>query len=917
MFKELKMKIMCFRNLFIVICGAGLSGLFAQTNQLDIPRVNLMPNMPQPYLMRDWKQVALDYDAMAFNEQLTGQYLPLIYVQDNQAGRNYPEIPTLIFPSHVGSGSMNAEGINYLPALVGASLCGINKWEQNGRNWVKLAYNHFNKANGEKAYLNNSTTKSGSTFWYNTMPGVFFYQLYTFYKQFDTELKNQFVSQANQWLQAPMTLGSVYPWKKPDFTGKGFSLITLELSQANVPEAEAAGAIGWMLYNAYKETGDKKYLTGAHLCIEYLDSITWNPAYELQLQYGTQVAAVMNAEIGTNYNINKLINWCFNKGGRRPWGIVTGKWGQYDVSGLSGNLDRRYAFMMNGVQSLSALLPIAKYDERYARALAKYALNAANATRLFYSGYVGKFNQDGYDWASVNDPKNCISYESMIDNFNSMYTSTSFPYYWQNYYKPEYSGKSPFVTGDNMKNNTETSLRAHTNFTLYSSSHVGYLGALINQTNIEGILQLDLNATDFFGNNKFQQYLYYNPFDTEKLIIINLPAGSFNLYNTLTNSYIATGVTGSSTFAIPADQAVLLVLIPAGATIQTINGKMMADGVVVDYNIGSGYVKPSILIKSLYSSKNNLKKGDEVLIACVAESTQAVNYRWWKNGVLLDLTDNHFRYQSEGAFDKIDFICEVYNGQYAVRDTLIVMQEPEVSYHFRIGSPTYAAGWVGNHATTTNETQDNKLFHPDESVKAFVFGQQAGIYLLTSGYPNAGKISFFLRKAATDQTKYARDLEISVLDGNDVLFCDTIRHIYWQRGGTNHYERNPYELTLNRIAESSEGVKVRWQTLNTPETVSSNILLDDISMTMFSGLTTVQSRSFPGILGLAQKGKGILKIVGEFPAGAQLKVYTITGKQIKATFSGNEVFIPESVPGIYIVQIIGEKEVKSFKTFLQ
>src|SRR5690606_18147223 len=161
-------------------------------------------------------------------------------------------------------------------------------------NWVRLAYNHFNKTNGENIYLNNSTSKSGSTFWYNTMPGIFFYQLYSLYKARDVEMKKQFELQADQWLKAPITLGSVQPWVIPDFTCKGFSVTSLEVTKANVPEAEAAGAIGWMLYNAFKETNKKKYLTGAHLCIEYLDSIDWNPAYELQLQYGAQIAAKMN-----------------------------------------------------------------------------------------------------------------------------------------------------------------------------------------------------------------------------------------------------------------------------------------------------------------------------------------------------------------------------------------------------------------------------------------------------------------------------------------------------------------------------------------------------------------------------------------------------------------------------------------------
>src|SRR5690554_6670298 len=99
---------------------------------------------------------------------------------------------------------------------------------------------------------------------------------------------------------------------------------------------------------------------------------------------------------------------------------------------------------MNGFQAISSLLPIAKYDERYARSLAKYALNIANASRLFYSSYLPENNQDGFVWASSFDHKNYIAYESMIYKFEGMYNPERWPYYFDNYYKQEYSGKEPF-----------------------------------------------------------------------------------------------------------------------------------------------------------------------------------------------------------------------------------------------------------------------------------------------------------------------------------------------------------------------------------------------------------------------------------------------------------------------------------------
>ncbi len=44
--------------------------------------------------------------------------------------------------------------------------------------------------------------------------------------------------------------------------------------------------------------------------MEYMNGLTSNPSYELQLPYGAYVAAKMNAEIGAKYNVEKMVNWC-------------------------------------------------------------------------------------------------------------------------------------------------------------------------------------------------------------------------------------------------------------------------------------------------------------------------------------------------------------------------------------------------------------------------------------------------------------------------------------------------------------------------------------------------------------------------------------------------------------------------------
>ena len=46
--------------------------------QININRIEQMPNIPSPYEMRDWKEVTAGYDSLVFDLNRSGQYLPLI-----------------------------------------------------------------------------------------------------------------------------------------------------------------------------------------------------------------------------------------------------------------------------------------------------------------------------------------------------------------------------------------------------------------------------------------------------------------------------------------------------------------------------------------------------------------------------------------------------------------------------------------------------------------------------------------------------------------------------------------------------------------------------------------------------------------------------------------------------------------------
>ena len=243
----------------ILLLTLWATSAFSQTGQIDIGRVSLMPNLPSPYLMRDWKQVGIRYDSIIYSLSATGQYLPLMKL--NASSFNYPSLQPILLDSYVGSAShaTQAEGINIIPSLVGATLLGLDKSNQNGVDWVLKAKDFFNKTNGELVYLNNASISSGNDWWYDMMPNVFFYQLYSQYpltSDFDT----QFISVANRWLDAVHAMGgSTLPWTVPYMNYRAFNLMTMTPNvSGGGTEPESAGTIAWLLYHAYGQTGEKK-----------------------------------------------------------------------------------------------------------------------------------------------------------------------------------------------------------------------------------------------------------------------------------------------------------------------------------------------------------------------------------------------------------------------------------------------------------------------------------------------------------------------------------------------------------------------------------------------------------------------------------------------------------------------------------
>ena len=546
--------------------------------QVAIPRVEQMPSIPQPFKMKDWRALAVAYDQFAFDFEARGEFLPLIWWND---GRRNVGRRTFGLPSYVGAPNAtgsNHEGITCMGAVLGATVAGIDK-SAGEYNWVLMCEEYFNKANGQNLVLNRTSAGTGGSFWYELWPHVLFYALADRHPQLGS-MQAIVKATADRWAEAVTAM-------KGDFEHTAFDFKTMKpVDNGKWTEPDAAGGIAWLMLAAWQRWRAPKYLEAADACLRFLnDRATHEGAlYEVLMPFGALAAARMTAEHGRRYDIDKFINWCFN--GTNPcrwgWGIVAERWGDADCHGLQGSIPHKgggYAFAMTTFAFPAAFVPLARYDDRYARAMGKYVLNAANAARLLYPDEHPPARQSSAFWKG--DPKHLIAYEALLH---------------------ESQGKRPYATGDAL----EKQWGPKTDLGLYGGSLVGLFGGLIAPTNHEAILRLDCLATDFFRAPAHPTFLYYNPYPNQREVTLDLdelgktPATlthvggvsvprvlhPTDLYDALANRFLKRRASGRTTFPIPPDSAVLLVIVPSGGTLTHDGRKTLLNGVVIDYNNG-------------------------------------------------------------------------------------------------------------------------------------------------------------------------------------------------------------------------------------------------------------------------------------------------------------------------------------------
>lgn len=549
----------------------------AQVKQKNIPRVDLMADVPKPFGIIDYNKLAHDFDKTVFDFDAKGKFWPMVWMDKSQ--KNYPQDVVGLYTAvgDVRQGPANDgmfhESLATMGATLGASLVGIDKTNQQDLNYVAMLKNYFSSETGWDIMMNNTTPKVallgggyGRDWWYDVYPNLLFYAVYDLYPD-EPGFEGMARKIADKFYEADVILNGNYNYSYFDYG----NMKPMKNNICEQPDAAAGHA--WILYSAYKKFGDKKYLKGALSALSALEAQPINPTYELLMPFGAYLAARINAEENKAYDTAKMLDWTFDGTAicREGWGFLVGNWNGFDISGTVGSTVHNggYGFLMNTYDAAWPLVPMVRYDQSYANAIGKWMLNAANASKFFYPEHMPDEHETIPQLAGAG--KNVIAYEGIIKK--SLYPETA------HIPAPVAQGDGPlWVPGQNPQ---------ESQLSVYGSGHVGIFGSIIRKTNVEGILQLDLLATDFFNDKAYPSYLYYNPFNENKTITVKAEKGrKVDFYDTVSGKFLARNVS-SAKIRLNGKTSAVVVMVPAKGKITYAGARMLVDDVVVDYKVQS------------------------------------------------------------------------------------------------------------------------------------------------------------------------------------------------------------------------------------------------------------------------------------------------------------------------------------------
>jgi hypothetical protein len=571
----------------VVLIVSTLAVTFAQAGNLSsrgtvqktIAAVERMPRVPEPLAVRDWRVISRSYYERILDPNAVGDGFPVVQIKADDAAFG--------MKSYVGS-KIAREGISCLSAVVGARLSGLDPGNFHGIDYVSRAkawydpeHGFYRQAAGERS----AVVHSGIYGYWNAVMGT---MLAAQYPE-DAQLKHQAVTAAKAFLLIARGLGCP---DLPDYDVLGWDFENEKPGGRNEPMNRLghAPSVAWMLLVGATLTKDQDMVACARATMQWYAK---NPGrYEITHVMGPLAAARLNAAGGPQVDIDRILSAWFGDGDpkRHTWRITRGmRFGGITCDGLDGARwgdDGFYAFTMGSLQGPAWLIPVVRYDQRYARAIARYALHTANSARLLQGEGLDANHQDHAEWKAKWDPQNHLFYEG-LKSWDPGPDRTLRPYATGDPVLLGWNpGLSPVDPREYFAQRSEWFGNSAYNLSLYMGNHVGFLGGIVDLTDVPGILRWDCLATDWFHWPAYPTHLYYNPFQKPRTITLQL-AGPADLYDLVAGDFVAHNAKSGSSLTLEPDQALVLVQVPPGAGIERQASQLLADGVIIDYRVSS------------------------------------------------------------------------------------------------------------------------------------------------------------------------------------------------------------------------------------------------------------------------------------------------------------------------------------------
>jgi hypothetical protein len=560
-----------------LLCAAITAGpLSAEpVAQAAIAATERMPFLPKPLDVRPWSSISRDYYNIVFDPKHKGEGFPAVTLSP----KGY-----FLMKSYLG-GKPDTEAFTCLSAIAGAKLSGLDPRNLHGIDFLARSEAWYDPAIGVYRHRANERSPILHADIYGYWPAILGLILADLCPD-DVRLQREAGTAFEAFHKIARGLGAQ---GNPNFGGLGWNFATSKPGGRNEPMNRLghAPAVAWVLMAGGASTGERDMIECSRAAMQW--HIDHPGRYEITQMMGPLTAARLNTMGVEKLDMARVMTAWFGDGpaDKNPWSVTSGTVVDgITCDGLDGARvgEDFYAFTMGSLQNPAWLVPIVRYDPRYARAIARFALHAANSCRLLQGEGLDASHQDHAAWKSAWDTGNLFFYEG-LRTWDPTPERSLRPYATGDPVLYGWTGKPKVAPADYLSERSKWFGSKPYNIALYMGNHVGFLGGIVETTDVPGILSWDCVKTDWFHPPAFPTRFVFNPHRAAKTVSLDLGPEKVHAYDLVSRSYLLRNASGPTPLKITADTAAVLVLIPATAEPPRTQGNRFVSGAtVIDWN---------------------------------------------------------------------------------------------------------------------------------------------------------------------------------------------------------------------------------------------------------------------------------------------------------------------------------------------